>query len=248
VIIMATFEEFKSEIEVVLGGNLVSVELEDIDYQTALKRAIRKYKQYGANNYLHGYVKVEVAAHSASISVPANVDTVVKIIRPYAASDFFTSEDLFVRKAIDEMFISRGRKTGCGGFDFLQYEFLQQEQERLKRYAATDVDFSHNKWDSTLTLYNKPVTDETWFAECYLDLEDELYMDLGWVVEWSRAECLEILGRAYSKFSSIAAPTGETSLDGRSMIQEAQEIKRGLMEDIENNVSGDVDWFGVYIG
>lgn len=243
-----TFEDFMEDIEVSLGGNLVSVELEEKDYQVAFKRAVRKFKQYGSNNYMHVFVKVDVEKGDSVITLPPDVDTVVKIIRPNANSDFFSSEDLFVRKAIDEMFTIRGRTSSCGSYNFIQYEFMQQEQERLKRFAATDVDFNHNRFDGTLTIYNRPRMSERWFVECYLNLTDEQYMQLDWIAEWTRAECLEILGRAYSKFSSIAAPTGETSLDGRSMIQEATEIKRQLLEAAEQNMSGDVDYYQIVVG
>ena len=243
-----TFYEFMEDIEVSLGGNLVSVELEEKDYRVAFKRAVRKFKQYGSNNYMHNFLKVEVVKDQTEITLPPETDTVVKIIRPDYSSDFFSSEDLFVRKAIDELFTVRGRTSSCGSYNFIQYEFMQQEQERLKRFAATDVDFNHNRFDHTLSIYNKPRRDETWFIEAYQNLTDEEYMQTDWVAEWTKAECLEILGRAYSKFSSLASPTGETSLDGRSMIQEATEIKRQLMEDAQNGMSGAGGFYQIVVG
>jgi hypothetical protein len=248
---MAWFDDFKDDIETSLGGNLVSVELEETDYRYGLRTAIRKYKQYGANNYRHEYYKVDMTKGQSVIDdLPEEIHTVVKVLRPNMNSDFFSSEDLFVQKAIDSMFINAGRaRLGCGGGMFLEYEMMLQHQERLLRYGAYDVDFNFNERSKKMTVFNKPKRDESWFLEVYCDITEQEYAQLDWVFEWTKSEVMIILGRAYGKFNGgIAGPNGDVNLDGNSLIQEAKEMQRMLMEDAQNNMSGGVDSYGIMIG
>jgi hypothetical protein len=92
--------------------------------------------------------------------------------------------------------------------------------------------------------------EELWFLECYMNLDEEEYMDILWVQQWSLAEAKQMLGYAYRKFSSVSAPTGETQLSGDAMINEARDEMERLLVDIENQTDGDSasGYWGIFIG
>ena len=59
-----------------------------------------------------------------------------------------------------------------------------------------------------------------------------------WIQEYAYSFAKRILGQAYSKFSSIAGPQGGTSLNGSTMVQEAQAEMDKLEEDLKTYVDG----------
>jgi hypothetical protein len=242
------FEDFKSDVNIALGGNLVSVELEDVDYQYALNRAIRKFKQYGHNTYRKTFMSVEVSKGVSTYSIPSNIEDGIKVIRPNS-SGMFSGEDIFVKKAIDELITTKSTSGSCTGVQFLEYEMTLHTLEKYKRYSAFDVDFQIDKFKHEITFFNTPKIDgEIWIVECYENLTDEEYAEIDWVFRWAITEAKLILGSAYRKFSNLPSPDGSTSLPGSEIVQEAKEEQRLLMEEIDNLVDGSIDYYGVYIG
>jgi hypothetical protein len=58
------------------------------------------------------------------------------------------------------------------------------------------------------------------------------------VQEYAYSFAKRILGQAYSKFSTIAGPQGGTSLNGATMVQEAEAEMTQLIEDLKTYVDG----------
>ncbi len=178
--------------------------------------------------------------------LPKEVDTAIKIIRPDYT--WWSIEDPLALAAYNNLFGGMGT-TISGAGDWLSLEMMGQQLEHWKRYTTQEVDFHHDKMRSTLKLLQPPRKNENWILEVYSDLTDEEYMEMLWIQSWALAEAKIILGAAYRKFSNLPGPDGgSVSLDGSGLIQEAKEEQRLLLEDIENQISGDVDWYGVYIG
>jgi hypothetical protein len=243
-----TFDEFKDDLELALGGNLVSVELEEKEYEFALKRAIKVFQQKGHNTYRRKFHAIETVEGVQSYDIPNNIMDGIKVIRPNTSGEF-SSEDLFVRKAIDELIPSSSRLGGCNGIQFLEYEMVLQTLEKYKRYTAYDVDFQIDKFQHKVKFFNQPKRDgEIWFLECYENLTDEEYMEVDWIFRWALTEAKIILGQAYRKFSSLPSPDGSTTLSGSEMINEAKEEQRMLLEEITELTDGAIDYYGVYVG
>lgn len=241
-----TYEDFKDEIIVSLGGNLIDVELEDREIRVAFNRAKRTYQQKGPNNQRRAFFKLPVNDCDQEYIIPNKIDTVVKVVKPahgYAVGDAFTMA------AYNELFTDIG-VAGAGGFDELSYEFTLQRVERIKRMTAYYTNFDHDKHRNIIRFHNKPEQSTyVWLLDCYYDLEDEEYMDMLWIQSWATAEAKEILGAAYRKFSSLPSPDGGSiSLNGDSLIQEAKQEKEALLEDIANGVAGDTDFYEITMG
>lgn len=238
------FEDFKEEIYTMLGDSMTEVELNDTDLSVAFRRAKRTFQQKGPNNYRKGYYCFTVSPDKVDYFLPKEVDTAIKIIRPDYT--WWSAEDPLALAAYNNLFAGMGTTTRG---DWLSLEMLGQQLEIWNRYAAQDIDFNHDKMRSTLRLLQPPRRSEQWILEVYSNLTDEEYMEMLWIQSWAITEAKIILGAAYRKFSSLPSPDGSSvSLSGDQMIQEAKEEQRLLLEDIENQVSGDVDWYGVYIG
>jgi len=235
------FEEVISS----LGGGLIDVELEERDLKVCFRKAKRTFQQKGHNTYRRKFIPIEVDKTKMVYQLPENVDTVVKILKPGTA---FNVEDAFSMVAFNDLFNDTIVGGGCGGFDNLSYEMTLDRMERLKRMSAYEAQFVFDQFSKELSLLKKPEAKTTWFVECYMNLGDDEYAQVDWIIRWTIAEAKEMIGMAYRKFQSLPGPSGDMSLAGSEYIQEAAQEKERLLEDILNFVDGEVDYMEIRFG
>lgn len=240
-----TTVEFYEDIIQELGGTLVDVELAHEDVDKSFKRARQRYIQHGTNNWRKEFVPLPVERGKFVYeNIDENIHTIIKLIKPN--TDFFNTEDAFSMAAYQEVFAQWG--TGADQMDTLSYELMLGQMERYKRLFAYDTQFTHDKFRNTLTLLGRPRGNATWYMEAYLNLEDAEYEEVNWIRRWTVADAKQTLGQAYRKFSSLPGPSGDIQLEGASMIQEANDEKEALLEEIQNSVDGDGDYVEITFG
>ena len=245
---MATEQEFYEEIYASLGGTLVDVELCETDIDICFRKAKRTMIQKGHQNYRHLYVEIDVTTDVRSYPVPDTVTEVVKVITPFNGA-YTSSNDLFTISAFNDIFNrSRGSSYGCGGFDFVTYELSLAQQDNIARYTASDVDFKFDRFNHTVNFVGSPKQAGKYFVETYLDLNDNEYYDIDWIVRWTIAEAKIMLGTAYRKFSALASPQGDGSIGGSELISDGQQEKEVLLQEILDFTDGSSDYMGIYIG
>lgn len=235
--LLDAYEEFEDYVITLMGGNLVSVEIEDKDITTAYHKAKRIYQKRGNNNLKHRFISFPVEKGKSEYELPiedARIETIVKVIQSRGGFVGGT-EDLFEISYINS--ILRGTSTnGSVGVDMMIYELSMMQLDNLKRLTAHEPQFIHDRLNNTIKFLKLPGANENWFLECYLNLTDEEYMDMDWIQRYTVAELKHILGSAYRKFQSLDGPTGQTSLPGSELVQEGIEEKRELLEEIKNFV------------
>lgn len=235
-----TQAEFQDLLSKLLGSNLIDVELTSDDYTVAFEMAKRTYIQKGNNNQNHNFRTLPIVADTTSYTIDSSVDTIVRIINPKS----FPSSDPFSLSLVESMFSSV--RSAYGGL--ATYEMSLQYIENLDIYYVNNIPFDYNKRTNMLKLLKTPAVDETWMIETYDNSTDNEYRNMLWIQDWAMAELKVIIGRAYSKFSALSAPTGETSLNGDIYISEAREDKERLLLDIQNHVDGDMVGGPIMIG
>ena len=242
---MAISDTFKTEVGIALGNSLIDVELEAQDYNFAFDKAKRTHIQRGNNNLDRKFLTLPVVTGQQVYTLTAedNVDTVVKIIKPKNA---LSAADPFSAQSIQSFFGNNNMMSNGG--DLLVYELGMQMMQTIEHYTARDTQFIFKKRLSELTLLDDVKTSESWMLEVYGDLTDAEYEDILWVRNYTIAECKIILGNAYRKFSSLSAPTGETSLAGSEMIQEGKDEQLALLEAITDFVDGDATGGVIFMG
>lgn len=237
-------QEFNDYLEALLGGNLVDVELQPEDFMVAFKRAKDTFIQKGNNNLDKRFVPLNVSREETEYDIDPNVDTIVRIIKPAGA--FHTQDPLSIA-VFNDIFHQFSMDSGS----LLNYELSRQLIERIQKYTSYYNDFIWNRRTHKLTLLKKPeASNQVWFLESYANLSDEEYRDMLWIQSWALAELKIILGRAYSKFSGgMPSPVGGTvSLPGQDLVQEGNQDKERLLEEIKNFVDGDETGLFIHMG
>lgn len=233
--------DFNAEMQTALGGNLVDVELGADDFTYAFNKAKRVYIQRGNNNQSRDFHVLNIVTDQREYDIPSTIHTIRALVRP---SSSLSSSDPFSSAIIQDIYYNQTQ--GYGGL--LAYDLSTQLVEMVNKYSVHEAEHIHDKVNSKLKLTKTPTVDATWFIDAYSTLTDDQYRDVLWVQDWTLSELKVILGRAYSKFSSLPSPSGETSINGDILIQEAKEEQRMLIEQINDYVDGDETGLPIVLG
>ena len=245
-------QEIFNYVETFLGGGMVDVELDPVHYETALKKALSKYRQRSENAVEESYVTLPIMQDVNEYTLPQEVIEVRKIYRRSVGSRLGGSADggsLFepFNLAYTNTYLLAG--SGIGGL--ATYDFFAQQQELGGRMFGSFIEFKWNTSNKKLTILQRPRADEEILLWCYNYRPDfELYSDYKayqWIKDYTLANCKYMLGEARSKFSTIAGPGGGTTLNGDTLKSEAQQDMEKLEKELDMAAAGGVG-YGFLIG
>lgn len=235
-----------------LGGGMVDVELDPMHYETALTKALTKYRQRSENSVEESYVTIKFNQDQNVYELPQEIIEVRKIYRRSIGSRLGGSADggsLFepFNLAYTNTYLLAG--SGIGGL--ATYDFFAQQQELVGRMFGSFLEFTWNTSNKKFTVLQRPRADEEVLLWCYNYRPDfELLKDYKanqWIKDYSLANCKYMLGEARSKFSTIAGPGGGTTLNGDTLKAEAQAEMEKLEKDLDMAVAGGIG-YGFLIG
>ena len=235
-----------------LGGGMVDVELDPIHYETALTKALTKYRQRSENSVEESYVTVKLNQDQNVYELPQEIIEVRKIYRRSVGSRLGASADggsLFepFNLAYTNTYLLAG--SGIGGL--ATYDFFAQQQELVGRMFGSFIEFKWNPTTSKLTILQRPRAEEEALLYCYnyrpdMQLLND-YKAVQWIKDYTLASCKYMLGEARSKFATIAGPGGGTTLNGDTLKAEAQQEMEKLEMDLAMAVAGGTG-YGFLIG
>ena len=245
-------QEIFDYVNAFLGGGMVDVELDPIHYETALTKALTKYRQRSENSVEESYVTIKLNQDQNVYELPQEIIEVRKIYRRSVGSRLGGSADggsLFepFNLAYTNTYLLAG--SGIGGL--ATYDFFAQQQELVGRMFGSFMEFKWNPATSKLTILQRPRADEEVLLFCYNYRPDmqllKDYKAVQWIKDYTLASCKYMLGEARSKFSTIAGPGGGTTLNGDTLKAEAQTEMEKLDNDLQMAVAGGTG-YGFLIG
>ena len=208
-----------------LGGGMIDVELDPIHYETALDKALSKFRQRSDNSVEESYLFLTCVEDQNEYTLPNEVIEVRKLFRRSIGSRTGGGDggSLFepFNMAYTNTYLLSGSKMG----GLATYDLFSQHQELVGRMFGSFIEFKWNTTSKKLTLLQRPRTDETLLLYCYNYRPDsELltdYLASQWIKDYTLASCKYMLGEARSKFATIAGPQGGSALNGDALKQEA---------------------------
>jgi len=224
-----------------LGGGMVDVELEPRNYNSALTRALARYRQKSDHSVEESYVSLQFVEDQNEYIMPREIMEVRQIFRrsvgARSGGDGTSVFDPF-NLAYTNTYLMAG--SGMGGL--ATYELFSQKQELLARMFGGNIEFKWNNTTKKLTILTRPRGDETVLIYVYNHRPDSQllldYLANQWIKDYTLATCKYMLGEAREKFATIAGPQGGTSLNGGSLKAEAQAEMEKLDAEASLAVSG----------
>ena len=232
-----------------LGDGIVDVELENEHYVMSINQALIKYRQRAQNSVEESYASLQLLPETQEYILPREIQQVRAVYRRGIGSVTGTTASQFEPFAsgyLNTYMLVAGRVGGL-----VNYEMFASYQKLAMTMFGGFMNYTFNPVTKKLILVRKmphqgsnPPLDqqESILLWCYNTKPDQMIFNdpqaFPWIQEYAYSFAKRILGQAYSKFSSIAGPQGGTSLNGSTMVQEAQAEMDKLEEDLKTYVDG----------
>ena len=238
-------------VNAMLGGGMIDVELDPIHYETALEKALGKFRQRSDNSVEESYLFMPTIIDQNEYTLPQEVTVVRKLFRRSIGSrsgggDGGTLFEPFNMAYTNTYLLSSSNMGGLA-----TYDMFSQYQELVGRMFGSFIEFNWNTTTKKLTLLQRPRAEETLLLYVYNHRPDsELlndYLGKQWIKDYTLASCKYMLGEARSKFATIAGPQGGSTLNGDALKAEAQAEMEKLEEELKTQVAGGVG-YGFTIG
>ena len=244
-------QEIYDYVHAMLGGGMIDVELDPVHYETALTKALTKFRQRSDNGVEESYMFLPTVKDQNEYTLPSEVMEVRKLFRRSIGSrtgggDGGTLFEPFNMAYTNTYLLSSSNMGGLA-----TYDMFSQYQELVGRMFGSFIEFKWNSSNKRLTLLQRPRAEEDLLLYCYNYRPDsELltdYLAIQWIKDYTLAACKYMLGEARSKFATIAGPQGGSTLNGDSLKAEAAQEMEKLELEVSMAVPGGVG-YGFTIG
>jgi hypothetical protein len=244
-------QEIIGDIKRMLGGSMVEVELEEEDYQTAMRIALDRYRQRSSNSVEEAYAFLALQPYQTEYFLPDEITDVRQIFRRgLGGTTGGTYIDPF-SLAYTNLYLLQAGAGGGYTAGLLTFELFYQYQEQAGRMFGRDVMYHYNTVSKKLTIVRQILGEESvllWVTKVKPDdmiLKDPFAKP--WVRSYTLALCKEMLGQAYSKFSQIVGPQGGATLKGSELKAESVAEIEKLEIEINNYIDNGTP-LGLVIG
>jgi len=229
----------KKEIQLLLGDQMIEVELDDEHLSLAVKMAIEKIKQRTTGGVEESHVFFTMQPDQNVYTLPEEVVEVEKLYRRGVGSNSTggTNFDPFEAAFSNIYLLQAGRTGGLATWDF-----FAQYQETIGRVFGSEINFIWKPSSHELELIRRPTAEEDVMAKVWMDKpEGYLLTDRytgPWIREYSLAMSKKMLGEARSKFAGgLVGPGGSVLLNGEQMKADALQDMERLEMELQNFVT-----------
>lgn len=244
-------QEVFDYVHAMLGGGMVDVELDPIHYDTALTKALNRYRQRSDGSVEESYITLKTLEEKNTYILPPEIIEVRQLFRRSVGSRSGGGNGSSIFEPFNLAYTNTYLLAGSGMGGLATYELFAQQQELVGRMFGSFIEFSWNSSTKKLTLLQLPRADEDILMYCYNYRPDSQlltdYLAKQWIKDYTLAACKYMLGEARSKFATIAGPQGGTSLNGSDLKSEAQSEMDKLEQEVSMAVAGG-NGYGFLIG
>ena len=226
-----------------LGDGMIDVELDPLHYETALDRALARFRQRSPNAVEESYLFLELLQDQNEYKLPDEVIEVRQVFRRAigSRSGIGAGGTLFepFNLAYTNTYLMSGSMMG----GLATYDMFAGYQKLVGRMFGSFIEFKWKPTSHILTILQRPFAQGEQillrthnYRPDFVLLQD-IYAKQ-WLYDYTLATSKLMLGEARSKFSTIAGPQGGTSLNGTALKTEGQALLDKCDQDIGLFVDG----------
>ena len=225
-----------------LGGNMVDVELDPSHYNTAIDRALRKFRQRSSNAVEESYAFLTLQVDENTYTLAPEVENVRRIYRRSIGSRTGGGDGGSLFEPFNLAYSNTNLLTSTNMGGLATYFAFASYQKLVGKMFGSEINFDFNKTSKRLTITQRPRSEEEvllWIDNYRPDFN--LFQDRyagQWLRDYTLASCKIILGEAREKFAQIASPQGGTSLNGTALKNEGKAEIETLEQDLINYKDG----------
>jgi hypothetical protein len=228
-------------VRLILGDQIVDLELDPEHYEVAYQRTIGVYRQRASGAYEESYSFMELVNDVNIYTLPQEVVQVRQIFRRtfgIATGPFGSNFDPFSQAQMNVYLINFNQAGGLA-----TYDYYTQYVELAARMFGGFINYTWNPVTKKLQLIRDPKGNGEVVLLWTYNLRPEInllsdFQISQWIKDYMVAACKMIIGEAREKFASIAGPQGGSQLNGTAMKSEAQAIMDAKILELTNYVDG----------
>lgn len=235
--ISTTRQKMEKQILLMLGSQMVDVELDPDHVDLAITLAIEKLRQLSEHSTEEVDLLLEVQEDLQTYTLPTEIQEVRRLYRRGIGGVLTSGGEDF--DPMSAMFTAGYFLTGNrGGGSLASYEFAHAKMETANRLFASEHNFIYTASTNTLRIINKIHRTETVIVRCYsTQSEDSIITDTftgPWIRSYAIAQCKGMLGQGRGKFTSgLPGPSGNVMLNGSELLQQSMAEMESLEKDLE---------------
>jgi hypothetical protein len=226
-------------IKTFLGDGIVDVELDPIHYNTAIDKALMRYRQRSQNSTEESFGFITLQVDQNEYFMPKEVMEVRQVFRRSIGSrsgggDGGSLFEPFNLAYSNTYLLSSSNMGGLGTyFAFASYQNL------VGKMFGSYINFDFNPTTKKLRVSQRPRTEESILVWMYnyrpdFNLFQDNYAGI-WIKDYALANAKVMLGEAREKFATIASPQGGTQLNGAAIKAEGLAAIEKLDLELVNN-------------
>jgi hypothetical protein len=229
-------------IQTMLGSGMVDVELDPVHYNTAIDRALNKFRQRSSNAVEESFGFLMLEVDKNDYVLPSEVMAVRQIFRRSIGSRSGGGQGGTLFEPFNLAYSNTYLLTSTNMGGLATYYAFASYQKQVGKMFGAEINFTFNKTTKKLTLMQRPRSEEEvliWLYNYRPDfnlLQDPLANQ--WLKDYALATCKLMLGEAREKFNQIASPQGGTSLNGTALKTEGKAEMDVLELDLVNYKDG----------
>jgi hypothetical protein len=239
-------QEIFDYVHTFLGGGMIDVELDPIHYETALTKALSRFRQRSDNSVEESYLFMPTVLDQNTYTLPNEVIEVRQIFRRSIGSRSGGGDGGTLFEPFNMAYTNTYLMASSNMGGLATYDMFSQYQELVGRMFGSFIEFKWNTSTKQLTILQRPRAEENLMLYCYNYRPDsELlndYIVKQWIKDYTLASCKHMLGEARSKFATIAGPQGGSTLNGDALKNEAAQEMEKLEQEVSQQVTGGVGY------
>lgn len=225
-----------------LGDGMIDVELDPTHYNTAIDRALNKFRQRSSNAVEESYAFLTIEVDRNDYTLPQEVMQVRQIFRRSIGSRSGGGQGGTLFEPFNLAYSNTYLLTATNMGGLATYYAFASYQKQVGKMFGSEINFTFNRTSKKLTLMQRPRSEEEVLLWVYnyrpdFNLLQDPYANQ-WLKDYSLATCKMMLGEAREKFAQIASPQGGTSLNGAALKGEAKAELETLELDLINYKDG----------
>lgn len=239
----------KKQVELMLGSQMVDVELDVEHIDLAIALGMQKLRQQSDGALLEKDIFLHITRDITEYTLPDEVQEVRRLYRRGVGA--YTNGGVNfdpVDAAFYNIYLLQPNRSG----GLATWDMYNGYLETVERVFASQLNFTWDVNNHKLTIIRRPTADEEVVVRVYVrKSEDDMINDPytgPWLIAYATAKAKYILGEARDKFpSGFPGPNGNVQLNGATLKQEAQVEIDKLEKELTTMVASG-DGYGFVIG
>jgi len=216
-----------------LGYPVIKVELTDEQIELCIDKAIAKFMQYRTPEPTQRYIALGAGSSGYFLPLDIPKEDIIEVT-------YSPNADIFAQlSGSGESFLMTYYMQGSSSTFLSDFYVAMAYKETMETtlgigpaYELLSAQDENGDWRDMIRLSPRPDGNVSLGLLVSRPLLEEEIDSTEWIHKYALAWAKEFLGRVRSKFGSVPGPTGEMSLDGPTLLSEAQQEKEKLEESV----------------